>query len=120
MHHRLWGPGLLRNRWVARFLPPEKKAQIEANFQKHGIRILLYVRWLPGIRAPMFVTAGTMRLDFRRFVVADGLSSMIGHTVFADRTLLPALRAGRSCLESRGVYTLSTSDTRQPPTFAEV
>ena len=78
---RMWGPGLLRNRWVARFLSPEKKVQIESNFQKHGIRILLYVRWLPGIRAPMFVTAGTMRLDFRRFVVADGLSSMIGHSL---------------------------------------
>ncbi len=78
---RLWGQRLLQHRWLARLLPPEKRSHIEQNFQKYGIRILLYVRWLPGIRSPMFITAGTMRLDFRRFILADGLSSLFGHSL---------------------------------------
>jgi len=78
---RLWGQRLLQQRWLARLLPLEKRSHIEQNFQKYGIRILLYVRWLPGIRSPMFITAGTMRLDFRRFIIADGLSSMFGHSL---------------------------------------
>ena len=42
--------------------PVGRREQIESNFHHYGLRILLMVRWVPGIRSPMFVTAGTMRL----------------------------------------------------------
>src|SRR5262245_7492932 len=58
---RLWGPRLVQYRWLRKkLLPPDRLAEIEGNFHKYGVKILLYARLLPGIRAPIFVTAGIM------------------------------------------------------------
>src|SRR5262249_55828536 len=78
---RLWGTRLLEHRFLARLMPPGRREQIECNFHRYGLRILLMVRWLPGIRSPMFVTAGTMRLPLSRFVVADAIAAVAGHSL---------------------------------------
>ena len=58
---RLWGPRLLKNRWVARIVPPDKRERIENNFHRYGVLVLLFARFLPTIRSPIFITAGVMR-----------------------------------------------------------
>jgi len=78
---RHFGSHLLEHRWLARFLTPEKLTQIQHNFHRYGIKILLFVRWVPGIRSPLFLTAGTMRLPVLRFVVADAIAAAAGHTL---------------------------------------
>jgi membrane protein DedA with SNARE-associated domain len=78
---RLWGTRLLEHRWLARLMPPGRREQIESNFHRYGLRILLMVRWLPGIRSPMFVTAGTMRLPLHRFIIADAIAAVAGHSL---------------------------------------
>jgi membrane protein DedA with SNARE-associated domain len=76
---RFWGPRLLQYRWVRRHaLTPERLAKIEDNFNKYGVRILLFARMTPGIRAPIFLTAGIIRLPLPRFVLADGLYAVPG------------------------------------------
>jgi membrane protein DedA with SNARE-associated domain len=76
---RFFGTRLLRQRWFARLVPPEKRERIERNFDRYGINILLFGRLLPAIRSPLFITAGTMRLPVSRFVLADGLGAVIGN-----------------------------------------
>jgi membrane protein DedA with SNARE-associated domain len=78
---RLWGPRLLQHRWLARVVPPDKRAQIEGNFHHYGMKLLLFMRWMPGIRSPMFVTAGVMRLPVVNFIIADGIAAVIGHSL---------------------------------------
>jgi membrane protein DedA with SNARE-associated domain len=76
---RWGGSPLLEKAWVQRYvIKPEKRAKIERNFQKYGIRILLGVRLLPGVRAPVFVMAGVVRLPLHRFLLADGLYAIPG------------------------------------------
>jgi membrane protein DedA with SNARE-associated domain len=76
---RLWGPRLIQYKWIRRhLLTPERLASIERNFHEYGIRILLFARMTPGIRAPIFVTAGIIRLSVPRFVIADGLYAVPG------------------------------------------
>ena len=76
---RKWGPHLLGTRWVQRrILPAEKRQQIEENFHKYGIGILLVARITPGIRSPIFMMAGMLRLPFRRFLLADGIYAIPG------------------------------------------
>jgi membrane protein DedA with SNARE-associated domain len=78
----LWGPRLLTYKLIrTRVLPPERLASIEENFQKHGIKILLFARLTPGIRAPIFLTAGLIRLSLTRFLVADGIYAIPGVTL---------------------------------------
>src|SRR5262249_34380490 len=43
-----------------------------------GIRILLFARLTPGIRAPIFLTAGITKLPLHRFVIADGIYAIPG------------------------------------------
>jgi membrane protein DedA with SNARE-associated domain len=78
---RLYGPRLLEKRWLKRFLPPEKRERIEGNFHHYGISILLVGRLLPGIRAPLFLTAGMMRLSLARFLLADGIGAVLGNSL---------------------------------------
>ncbi len=79
---RLWGPRLLNYNWIkTRILPPERLAKIEQNFRQYGVRILLFARLTPGIRAPIFFTAGLTRLSVARFLLADGIYAVPGVSI---------------------------------------
>lgn len=76
---RVWGTWLLSRPWVQRrLLTPEKRAEIEKNFHDRGIAVLLGARLLPGIRTPIFLMAGVLRVPFARFLLADGLYAIPG------------------------------------------
>jgi len=76
---RLWGTKLLQREWVKkRVLPDDKKLKIEKNFHDYGIAILLVARFLPGIRTPIFIMAGVMKLPFSKFIIADALYAIPG------------------------------------------
>jgi membrane protein DedA with SNARE-associated domain len=80
---RWGGPHLLDIGWVQRYVVnPNKRAKIEENFHRYGVRILLGARLLPGVRAPIFVMAGVMRLPVHRFLLADGVYALPGVTLF--------------------------------------
>jgi membrane protein DedA with SNARE-associated domain len=76
---RFWGPRLLRSAWIQRRLfPPDRLVKIEQNFDQYGIKLLLFARLTPGIRAPVFFTAGLTRLSVAKFLLADGLYAIPG------------------------------------------
>ena len=71
---RLWGHKLLDLAWVQRrVVPPDKRAEIERNFADRGIMVLLGARLLPGIRTPIFIMAGVLRVPLGRFLFADAI-----------------------------------------------
>jgi membrane protein DedA with SNARE-associated domain len=75
---RFFGTRLFRVPFMTRLMPPDKLAGIESNFHRYGVKILLFARLLPGIRAPIFITAGIMRLPLKRFLLADGIYAIPG------------------------------------------
>jgi membrane protein DedA with SNARE-associated domain len=76
---RVWGPRLLKIPWVKRrLLPSDRLDRIEGNFQQYGVKILLFARFLPAIRSPIFITAGLMRLPLSQFLLADGIYAIPG------------------------------------------
>jgi len=75
---RYFGPKILEWRGIKRLLPPEKRERIESNFHQYGVLTLLFARFLPAIRSPIFITAGIMRLSFAKFVIADGIYAIPG------------------------------------------
>lgn len=88
-----FGHSLLReHRWFARFLRPDRERHVEEMIQKHGLKVFLAARFLVGLRSPVYVTAGILRVPFRRFIVVDTccatlvVSSFFGLSyVFAER-----------------------------------
>lgn len=76
---RFWGTWFLSRQWVKRrILTPEQRAKIEKNFHERGIAVLLGARLLPGIRTPIFLMAGVLRVPLGRFLLADGLYAIPG------------------------------------------
>lgn len=76
------GDRLMRSRWMAHVLPPQRRQRTEENFHRYGVSILVFGRLVPGIRAPLFLTAGSMRLPLPRFLFADGLGAIVGNSFF--------------------------------------
>jgi membrane protein DedA with SNARE-associated domain len=68
--------------WLQRFFSPAKQEKIEALFKKHGATGLFIGRFLPGLRAPIFFSAGSMRVDYVKFLLFDGFAALISVPVF--------------------------------------
>lgn len=67
-----FGRGVLRDhRWWARFITPQREAEIEQKFRRHGLKIFFVARFLVGLRSPVYLTAGILRVSFRRFFLID-------------------------------------------------
>lgn len=76
---RLWGKKLIERPFIQKHVvTPERMERITQNFEKYGIKILLFARLTPGIRAPIFLTAGTTRLSLIRFLIADAVYAIPG------------------------------------------
>ena len=76
---RLFGVWLVGKPFVKNHvLSPARLEEIRENFRKHGVKILLFARLTPGIRAPIFLTAGITHLPLYLFVLADAIYAIPG------------------------------------------
>lgn len=75
---RFFGRRLLERPFMARLVPPDKQKSIEENFHQYGVLVLLFARFLPTIRSPIFIMAGVLRMPFAKFVMADGIYAIPG------------------------------------------
>ncbi|HEX3600587.1 MAG TPA: DedA family protein [Lacipirellulaceae bacterium] len=79
-----WGHRLFTSHpRFAKLLATENEAQFHAELQRHALKIMLIARFLIGIRAPVYVMTGAVRMPYRRFIVYDVISaSFVVGTVF--------------------------------------
>jgi membrane protein DedA with SNARE-associated domain len=76
---RLFGTWLVEKPFVKKhLLSPARLDEIRENFKKHGVKILLFARLTPGIRAPIFLTAGITHLPILQFLLADAVYAIPG------------------------------------------
>lgn len=59
------------------FLSPDRLAAAQGSFHKHGGKTLFVARFLPGLRAPIFFSAGLFKLPFWKMLVFDGGAALI-------------------------------------------
>ncbi|MGB0133926.1 DedA family protein [Dokdonella sp.] len=79
----IFGERALRLRWVAYLLTPRRYARVQAKFTRYGNRLMFVARFLPGLRSPIFLTAGmTGRVSFLRFFLLDGFAALISVPVW--------------------------------------
>ncbi|HET9449560.1 MAG TPA: DedA family protein [Aggregicoccus sp.] len=68
--------------FFARIVTPEKRARVEGMFAKHGQKIVMIARFLPGVRAVTYFTAGSARMSYGRFILWDGLAALASAPIF--------------------------------------
>ena len=62
-------------RWV---LTPERFEKAQQAFQKYGKWVMFVARFLPGLRTPVFFSAGmSRRVSFTTWFVMDGLAALV-------------------------------------------
>jgi membrane protein DedA with SNARE-associated domain len=60
----------------SRLLPTERLAAFEAAYRRWGLWLIVFNRFMPGLRAFLFLAAGASGLPVRRVVVLGGLSAL--------------------------------------------
>ncbi len=68
--------------FFARIVTPEKRAKVEGLFHKHGEKIVSIARFLPGVRAVTYFTAGSAGMKYSRFILWDGLAALLSAPAF--------------------------------------
>lgn len=74
--HR-YGAQLLRHKFFARMLPETRLQSMQATMTRCGPAYIFVVRFLPGIRTPLFLVAGMSRMPYRHLFVYDGLAAVV-------------------------------------------
>lgn len=78
---RRWGPSLLvAHPRFATLLHADREARFEEAIERHALKVLLLARFMVGIRGPVYLAAGAMRMPFRRFFLYDvlGVTIVVG------------------------------------------
>ncbi len=79
---RYLGSRLRGSRWFQRYFSEKKQAKVENLFDRYHTWVLFVGRFLPGLRAPIFFTAGSTRVKFWKFFLFDGLAALISVPFF--------------------------------------
>lgn len=75
---RYFGLRLLRERpWFARLMHAEREKQIEGMISRHGLKVFFLARFLVGLRSPIYLTAGILRVPVKRFLFVDAISAVV-------------------------------------------
>jgi len=75
---RIYGTKILRFRPIRRFLTLDRLRMVRSKFEQYGNRVLFVARFLPGLRAPIYMVAGiTRRVSFIRFLLLDFFAAVI-------------------------------------------
>jgi membrane protein DedA with SNARE-associated domain len=98
----LYGLGWLAAKvpWIARFLPPRRKAVVRAWVDGHLFRVVLASRFLPGLRLPTYTTCGFVGADLRQFALAV----VVGTICWTSLLFAVSLRAGEVLLDHFGAW----------------
>lgn len=77
-----FGLRVLTTRWIRRWITPAKHDRIERLFKHYGSTVFFVARFLPGLRAAIFCTAGAMRVKYLYFLVFDGVAALVSVPFF--------------------------------------
>lgn len=61
----------------AKLLGAQREARFEEAIQRHAFKVLLLSRFLVGIRGPVYLAAGIVRLPFRIYLLCDLVSATL-------------------------------------------
>jgi len=72
------GEQILKSKLVARIVTQERYESVQVQFEKYGKWVVFMARFMPGLRAAIFLTAGiSKKVSFVRFFLTDGFAALI-------------------------------------------
>lgn len=74
---RVFGPKIIRHKLFAKFIKPQSIVSGERYFHRRGPFIIFSTRFVVGLRAPVIMSAGFLRMHWPRFILYDFLAAAI-------------------------------------------
>ncbi len=74
---RKYGHHLPRLKLLRRYLTQDRLQKAQLAFHNHGGKTLFVARFLPGLRAPVFFSAGVFKIPFWKMLAFDGTAAII-------------------------------------------
>jgi len=98
----LYGLGWLSARvsWIARLLPPHRKAAISAWLSGRVFKVVLVSRFLPGLRLPTYTTCGFLGANLRQFTLA----AVVATTCWTSLLFGVSLKVGQVLIDHFGAW----------------
>ncbi|TGK12666.1 DedA family protein [Leptospira kmetyi] len=80
---RIYGVRVLQIPFISRIVTPERFAKVQDKIGRYGNWVTFMARFMPGLRMPIYLTAGTSdRISFYRFVALDFMAAVISVPVW--------------------------------------
>jgi membrane protein DedA with SNARE-associated domain len=72
-----FGPQIRETRFFRMILTPERETQVAQWFERYGDKVVFFARFAPGLRTPLFLTAGSYQVPYWKFFALDGFAALI-------------------------------------------
>lgn len=66
-----------RHKWYAMMMHEDREKQMEDLIQRHGLKVFFAARFMIGVRAPVYMAAGVIRVPLARFLLVDGIAATV-------------------------------------------
>ncbi|MCS7034110.1 MAG: DedA family protein [Phycisphaerae bacterium] len=77
-----YGMNITKVPFIGKHLTAERIQHVEKLFERYGVMVVAVGRLFAGIRGAMVVTAGTIRYNFAKFLIADGVAAFFSGGFF--------------------------------------
>lgn len=68
----------IREKWFfRRILPQERLEFVEKELSQKGYKLIFAARFMPGLRTPIYFTAGVLHYPFKWMLIFDGLAALL-------------------------------------------
>ena len=68
--------------WLTRLVTPPRRIFVEGLFARHGEKLVIAARFMPGVRAVTYFIAGSAGMPYPRFICFDGLAALLSAPLF--------------------------------------
>jgi membrane protein DedA with SNARE-associated domain len=79
---RFGGQRFLKTRLGKKIITEEKLFKAKSAFTRWGSGVIFAARFMPGLRAPTYFSAGTLHFSYIKFVLIDGFAALISAPFF--------------------------------------
>ncbi|MEN9390759.1 MAG: hypothetical protein RL017_56, partial [Pseudomonadota bacterium] len=80
---RYLGPSVTRVPGLKHVITPQNYAKIQEKAKHYGDKVLFIARFLPGLRAPIFIISGiSHKVSLLKFILMDGTAALISVPVW--------------------------------------
>lgn len=102
-----FGHGLLAEHpKFGKFLGAQREEYFEQAIQRHSFKVMLLARFMVGVRGPVYLAAGVVRMPFRRFILCDLICATLVVGTFFSLSYFYGERITRLVMDAEKTFTL--------------